>query len=173
MAIFTSAIHCGTINLLILFALDTFLIIFSINKIEFLIQDKFCIKSITNQFTFHITIYGIEQKMFISLNYLCTQELKTYSGNGFYIHVISKFSSSLRENEMHSFNTINAQQIFTTVQFTINYIWTTYKTFIFDFFMWDNDIIGRGIVKVFNFNKAPICISNCTFPYYQLFVPKT
>ena len=61
-------------------------------------------------------------RYFISLNYLCTQELKTYSGNGFYIHVISKFSSSLRENEMHSFNTINAQQIFTTVQFTINYI---------------------------------------------------
>ena len=121
-------------------------------------------------------------RYFISLNYLCTQELKTYSGNGFYIHVISKFSSSLRENEMHSFNTINAQQIFTTVQFTINYIWTTYKTCIFNFFMWDNDIIGRRIVWVFNFrgrsvesirNKAPICISNCTFPYYQLFVQKT
>ena len=66
--------------------------------------------------------------------------------------------------------------------FTVNYIWTTYETFIFHFFMWDSDIIGRRIVMVFNFrrrsvestrNKAPICINNCTFPYYQLFVPIT
>ena len=36
--------------------------------------------------------------------------------------VISKISSTLRTNEIHSFNTIDAQQIFTTAQFKINYI---------------------------------------------------